>query len=66
LASVVLSIPQFNRTGVIPQQLVITRLVDIKINIKIFTPIVSLATALESLFVFFKGTDKSASAQIPL
>ena len=30
-ASVVLSFPQFNRTGVIPQKLVTTRLADIKL-----------------------------------
>ena len=50
-AFVVLSIPQFNKTGVILLKLVITRLVDIKINIKIFTPIAP-ATTPESLLVF--------------
>ena len=35
-----------------PQKLVATRLANIKINIKTFTPIASLATAPESLLAF--------------
>ena len=55
-AYVVLSFPQFNKIGVILLKLVITRLVDIKINIKIFMPIASLAMASKSLLVYFKHT----------
>ena len=61
-ASAVLSFSQFNRTGVILLKLVITRLVDINFNIKIFTPIVSPATTPESLLVYFKRTQINSQA----
>ena len=60
MASIVLSFPQFNKIGVIQLKLVITRLVDIKINIKIFTPIVSPATVPESLLVFVNAHRKNS------
>jgi hypothetical protein len=57
-----MSFPQFNITGVITQKLDTTRLADIK-NIKVFTPIISLAMALESLLVFFRRTQINLQAQ---
>ena len=62
-ASVVLCFSQFNRTGVIPQKLVTTRLADIKLVSKIFTSIVFPATTLKSLLVHFKRTQINPQAQ---
>jgi hypothetical protein len=62
MASAVLSYLQFNRTGVILLKLVITRLVDIKIDIKIFIAIVSPATAPECLLLYFKCTQINPQA----